>query len=47
MNFVSKIVKPSHSNRLVKNFKMLEEVENVGSEISYRYNNFRNCYNMI
>ena len=36
MNCVSKSAKPSQSNMLVRNFKMFEEVENAGSEISYR-----------
>ena len=43
MNCVSANVKPSQSNMLVRNFKMFEEVENAGSEISYRCNNCRNC----
>ena len=43
MNCVSKNVKPSHSNMLVRNFKMFEEVGNAGSEISYRCSNCRNC----
>ena len=42
MNCVSKNVKPSQSNMLVRNFKMFEEVENAGSEISYRCINCRN-----
>ena len=41
MNCVSKNVKPSQSNMLVRNFKMFEEVENAESEISYRCNNCR------
>ena len=40
---VSKSVEPSQSNILVRNFKMFEEVENAGNEISYRCNNCRNC----
>ena len=43
MNCVSKNVEPSQSNMLVRNFKKFEEVENAGSEISYRCNNCRNC----
>ena len=43
MNCVSKSVEPSQSNMLVGNCKMFEEVENAGSEISYRCNNFRDC----
>ena len=43
MNCVSKSVEPSQSNMLVRNFKMFEEAENAGSEISYRCNNCRNC----
>ena len=43
MNCVSKNVKPSQSNMLVRNFKMFEEVKNAGSEICYRCNNCRNC----
>ena len=43
MNCVSKNVEPSQSNMLVRNFKMFEEVENAGSEISFRCNNCRNC----
>ena len=43
MNCVSKGVEPSQSNMLVRNFKMFEEAENAGSEISYRCNNCRNC----
>ena len=39
MNCVSKNVEPSQSNMLVRNFKIFEEVENAGSEISYRCNN--------
>ena len=42
MNCLSKNVEPSQSNMLVRNFKMFEEVENAGSEISYRCNNCRN-----
>ena len=34
MNRVSKSVKPSQSNMLVRNVKMFEEVENAGSKIS-------------
>ena len=43
MNCLSKNVEPSQSNMLVRNFKMFEEVENAGSEISFRCNNCRNC----
>ena len=43
MNCVSKTVKPSQNNMFVRNFKMFEEVENAGSEISFRCNNCRNC----
>ena len=43
MNCVSKNVEPSQSNMFVRNFKMFEEVENAGSEISKRCNNCRNC----
>ena len=43
MNCVSKSVEPSQSNMLVRNFKMFEEVENAGIEISYRCNSCRNC----
>ena len=43
MNRVTKNVEPSQSNMLVRNFKMFEEVENAGSEISFRCNNCRNC----
>ena len=43
MNCVSKNMEPSQSNMLVRNFKKFEEVENAGSEISYRCNNCRNC----
>ena len=39
MNCVSKNVESSQSNMLVRNFKIFEEVENAGSEISYRCNN--------
>ena len=35
MNCVSKSVEPPQSNMLVRNFKMFEDVENAGSEISY------------
>ena len=43
INCVRKNVEPSQSNMLVRNFKMFEEVENAGSEISFRCNNCRNC----
>ena len=43
MNRVSKNVKPSQNNMLVRSFKMFEEVDNAGSEISYRCNSCRNC----
>ena len=43
MNCVSKNVKHSQNNMLVRNFKMSEEVENAGSKIFYRCNNYRNC----
>ena len=43
MNYVSKRVKPSQNNILVRKFKMIEQVENAGSELSYRCNSCRNC----
>ena len=43
MNCVSKNVEPLQSNMLVRNLKMFEEVENAGSEISYRCSNCRSC----
>ena len=43
MNYVSKSVKPSQNNMLVRNFEIIEEVENAGSEIYYRCNSWRNC----
>ena len=36
-------MEPSQNNMWFRNFKMFEEVENTGSEISYRCNNCRNC----
>ena len=43
MNCAGKNVELSQSNMWFRNFKMFEEAENTGSEISYRCNNCRNC----
>ena len=43
INCVSKSVKPSENNMLVRNFKMFEAVENTETEISYRCKGSRNC----